>query len=91
MSSSEIYEESYLECYCGAAAKLRMSHTEKNPFRLFYNCPKELSQVSIYKFICSLLSLPSLLYLYVLNTASNVVSFIGLMNLNHPMIDMPMN
>ena len=42
--SLEIYEESNLECYCGVPAKLRMSQTEKNPFRLLYNCPKEISQ-----------------------------------------------
>ncbi|CAN1156340.1 hypothetical protein LINPERHAP2_LOCUS20897 [Linum perenne] len=32
-------DDSELECYCGLPAKLRMSGTTKNPFRLFYNCP----------------------------------------------------
>ncbi|CAN0927057.1 hypothetical protein LINGRAHAP2_LOCUS35669 [Linum grandiflorum] len=28
------------DCDCGYPAKLRMSHTDKNPNRLFYNCHK---------------------------------------------------
>ncbi|KAL9231710.1 hypothetical protein vseg_006902 [Gypsophila vaccaria] len=33
-------EETELQCSCGLPAKLRISKTLRNPYRLFYNCPK---------------------------------------------------
>lgn len=33
-------EDSELKCSCGLPAKLRISRTFRNPYRLFYNCPK---------------------------------------------------
>ncbi|KAJ6985235.1 hypothetical protein D5086_018283 [Populus alba] len=35
-------EDACLECYCGRLAKLRVSNTNKNPSRLFYNCPMRI-------------------------------------------------
>ncbi|KAL8160549.1 hypothetical protein V2J09_002086 [Rumex salicifolius] len=35
-------EASKLTCFCGLPAKLRISRTSKNPYRLFYNCPKNV-------------------------------------------------
>ncbi|KAK9286819.1 hypothetical protein L1049_015224 [Liquidambar formosana] len=35
-------EDSEPKCSCGLSAKLRMSRTFKNPYRLFYNCSKDL-------------------------------------------------
>ncbi|KAK3035767.1 hypothetical protein RJ639_033469 [Escallonia herrerae] len=35
------FDEDYLpECHCGLTAQLRLSRTDKNPYRLFYNCNK---------------------------------------------------
>ncbi|XP_057527713.1 uncharacterized protein LOC130806592 isoform X1 [Amaranthus tricolor] len=31
-----------LQCFCGLPAKLRISKTMRNPYRLFYNCPKNV-------------------------------------------------
>ncbi|GAB4838836.1 hypothetical protein Ancab_028378 [Ancistrocladus abbreviatus] len=31
-----------LTCSCGLRARLRISRTSKNPYRLFYNCPKHI-------------------------------------------------
>lgn len=33
-------DDSELTCFCGLPAKLRVSRTSKNLYRLFYNCPK---------------------------------------------------
>ncbi|KAA8536248.1 hypothetical protein F0562_028726 [Nyssa sinensis] len=33
-------KNSELKCSCGLTVKLRISRTAKNPYRLFYNCPK---------------------------------------------------
>ncbi|KAH9617781.1 hypothetical protein KSS87_019064 [Heliosperma pusillum] len=33
-------QETELQCSCGLPAKLRISKTLRNPYRLFYNCPK---------------------------------------------------
>ncbi|KAF7127785.1 hypothetical protein RHSIM_Rhsim11G0158100 [Rhododendron simsii] len=33
-------EDSQLTCLCGLSAKLRTSKTHRNPYRMFYNCPK---------------------------------------------------
>ncbi|KAL8151372.1 hypothetical protein V2J09_021180 [Rumex salicifolius] len=38
----DIDEDSKLTCFCGQPAKLRISRTWKNPYRLFYNCPKSV-------------------------------------------------
>ncbi|XP_048492642.1 uncharacterized protein LOC104904929 isoform X2 [Beta vulgaris subsp. vulgaris] len=35
-------ESSELQCCCGLPAKLRISKTLRNPYRLFYNCPKNV-------------------------------------------------
>ncbi|WCJ17833.1 hypothetical protein M5689_000224 [Euphorbia peplus] len=37
---SESSEQSEVKCTCGLLASLRVSHTRKNPYRLFYNCPR---------------------------------------------------
>lgn len=39
VDSAERHE---LICSCGLPAKLRISRTSKNPYRLFYNCPKHV-------------------------------------------------
>ncbi|KDP44434.1 hypothetical protein JCGZ_16267 [Jatropha curcas] len=39
-SEQSSYEDSEVKCFCGLPAKLRVSHTDRNPYRLFYNCPK---------------------------------------------------
>lgn len=43
-SSAEVStsENSELHCCCGLPAKLRISKTLRNPYRLFYNCPKNV-------------------------------------------------
>ncbi|XP_021753429.1 uncharacterized protein LOC110718823 [Chenopodium quinoa] len=41
-SASPTSENSELHCCCGLPAKLRMSKTSRNPYRLFYNCPKNV-------------------------------------------------
>ncbi|KAF7840765.1 hypothetical protein G2W53_003063 [Senna tora] len=43
MSTPEDWKESEIKCFCGLTAKLRVSNTSKNPFRLFYNCPKSIN------------------------------------------------
>ncbi|GAB2291719.1 hypothetical protein Dimus_025970 [Dionaea muscipula] len=35
-------EDPELTCSCGMRARLRISRTSKNPYRLFYNCPKHM-------------------------------------------------
>ena len=47
MSTPEDSEKSaVLKCTCALPAKLRLSDTPKNPFRLFYNCSKGIPDVS---------------------------------------------
>ncbi|KAF2294594.1 hypothetical protein GH714_013205 [Hevea brasiliensis] len=38
-SELSYHEDSEVRCSCGLPAKLRVSQTPRNPFRLFYNCP----------------------------------------------------
>ncbi|XP_065872233.1 uncharacterized protein [Euphorbia lathyris] len=41
--SSSNEESQVVKCSCGLMARLRVSRTRKNPYRLFYNCPRSYS------------------------------------------------
>ncbi|CAI0472117.1 unnamed protein product [Linum tenue] len=43
------YDDSGLQCACGLPAKLRMSQSARNPFRLFYNCPRRYDQCDFFR------------------------------------------
>ncbi|CAL1379653.1 unnamed protein product [Linum trigynum] len=43
------YDDSGLQCSCGLPAKLRMSQTARNPFRLFYDCPRRYDQCGFFR------------------------------------------
>ncbi|GAB4852849.1 hypothetical protein Ancab_017046 [Ancistrocladus abbreviatus] len=36
------HDDPELTCCCGLRARLRISRTSKNPYRLFYNCPRHI-------------------------------------------------
>ena len=86
MSTPEDSEKSaVLKCTCALPAKLRLSDTPKNPFRLFYNCSKGIPDVSTLLFSCNWkiivkISADSHFFFFFLNAASNVVFLAGLMN-----------
>ncbi|CAN1164646.1 hypothetical protein LINPERPRIM_LOCUS33292 [Linum perenne] len=43
------YDDFVPQCACGLPAKLRMSQTARNPFRLFYNCPRRYEQCEFFR------------------------------------------
>ncbi|CAN0906670.1 hypothetical protein LINGRAHAP2_LOCUS24391 [Linum grandiflorum] len=43
------YEDLAPQCACGLPSKLRMSETARNPFRLFYNCPRRYEQCDFFR------------------------------------------
>ncbi|GAB2219809.1 hypothetical protein Droror1_Dr00007446 [Drosera rotundifolia] len=41
-TSQDTDDDPELICFCGLRARLRVCRTAKNPYRLFYNCPKQV-------------------------------------------------